>query len=300
MGSIISNLSTQSTAVVVVVVGAASYVFVQRVLVAPPTSTEVTTTAATTSSTNGKKGKKKKSGSAAQSDTPPAGAPSPSSGVKPIVVPFPPIVPGGFESPTATSGQEQAESASKPSKSKKKKAKKAGTPVIGGGTRAVPVDAQSESSATAPESHAPAAKPGKKKSPVPKPPSVSLIDTDDTWTRVEPRRRGNAQSAAATTHVRDTSSALGSDAGISTSATGNSSPVNERTEDESHVLAQPQQQDNKRTLAEKLLPKPRKTGVDELRVFPLNFSSAVALSLILISLLLLACSKPLIILHWHA
>ena len=50
-----------------------------------------------------------------------------------------------------------------------------------------------------------------------------------------------------------------SDAGITTSVTGTSSPVTERTEDE-HALAT---EENRRTLAERLLPKPRKTHVEE-------------------------------------
>ena len=55
-----------------------------------------------------------------------------------------------------------------------------------------------------------------------------------------------------------------SDAGVTTSVTGtgNSSPVTERTEEESQ-LASSGVSDNRRTLAEKLLPKPRKTGVEE-------------------------------------
>ena len=53
-----------------------------------------------------------------------------------------------------------------------------------------------------------------------------------------------------------------SDAGITTSVTGNSSPVTERTEDES-ALADSGISENRRTLAERLLPKPRKTGVEE-------------------------------------
>ncbi|TCD65833.1 hypothetical protein EIP91_002138 [Steccherinum ochraceum] len=257
MGSILSNLSAQSVAVVVVVVSAVSYTVVQRVLVADTPSKESTPTppaGSNGSGSGGKKGKKKKLGAGAQSDA----ASAQHSAANPIVVPFPAVIPGGFESPAPTSGQEQAESASKPAKSKKKKSKKTSTPVLGGGTRSVPVDAQSESSATAPESHAPATKSAKKKSPTPKPPSVSLVDTDDTWTRVEPRRRGNAAGGDAA-HSRDTSGALGSDV-----ATGNSSPVAERTEDESH----PEPTENRRTLAEKLLPKPRKTGVDDMLETP--------------------------------
>lgn len=55
-----------------------------------------------------------------------------------------------------------------------------------------------------------------------------------------------------------------SDAGITTSVTGNSSPVTERTEDEVELGgASASASEMRRPLAERLLPKPRKTGVEE-------------------------------------
>ena len=102
----------------------------------------------------------------------------------------------------------------------------------------MPLDAQSDSSATAPESSS---------TPVPRPPakrkSTPVLD-DGPWTRVESRKRGVAQ--------QQQPQPAASDAGITTSVTGTSSPVTERTEDE-HALAT---EENRRTLAERLLPKP--------------------------------------------
>ncbi|KIP01249.1 hypothetical protein PHLGIDRAFT_27046 [Phlebiopsis gigantea 11061_1 CR5-6] len=164
--------------------------------------------------------------------------------VEPTVVAFPGVVPGGFETqpqpaepaPTA----QAAAAASKPKK--KKKSKKAA-----GGGSAVPLDAQSDSSATAPESSS---------TPVPRPAakrkSTPVLD-DEPWTRVESRRRAAAPQQPAV-----------SDAGITTSVTGTSSPVAERTEDE-HALGT---DENRRTLAERLLPKPRKTHVEDMLETP--------------------------------
>ncbi|CDO72084.1 hypothetical protein BN946_scf184962.g27 [Trametes cinnabarina] len=145
---------------------------------------------------------------------------------------------------------------------KKKKAKKA--------TSSVPQDAQSESSATAPESSTPAPRASSATSTPPKPPSSAPPAPDDAgWTKVETKKKplpqnsthdGQRPADASSTAPAQPLDVSTSDAAITTSVTtGNSSPVTERTEDESHQGPP----DNKRTLAEKLLPKPRKTGVEE-------------------------------------
>jgi len=56
-----------------------------------------------------------------------------------------------------------------------------------------------------------------------------------------------------------------------TSLTGNSSPVAERTEDEAQVYNSRNLPEPRRPLAERMLPKPRKTGVDELRRISLYY-----------------------------
>lgn len=179
-----------------------------------------------TSSADKKKGKKKK---AAQGDNT---ASQLTNEPKPTVVAFPAVVPGSFDAASL-----EAEPVSRP-KPKKKKAKKTGsTAVLGGGNRAISEDAQSESSATAPESSTQVSRPTKRK-------GSSVIEADGAWTRVEARKRNSAQPTL-------------SDAGIA-SATGTSSPVAEPTEQQSLNT-----ETNRRTLAEKLLPKPRRTGVEE-------------------------------------
>ncbi|KXN84693.1 hypothetical protein AN958_12212 [Leucoagaricus sp. SymC.cos] len=72
--------------------------------------------------------------------------------------------------------------------------------------------------------------------------STTSIDTDESWTRVESRKK--AGKGAATTGVDVTTT---SDAGIMSSVTESSSPVEEES-----------------TLAEKLVPKPPETEVDDM------------------------------------
>lgn len=180
-----------------------------------------------------KKGKKKKGGQADAT----AAQPAPTEPA-PTVVSFPAVVPGGFESVTDAPATPELPTKSK---AKKKKAKKAGSTGTGGGTRAIPLDAQSESSATAPESSTPVARPTKHKSKSP-----PVADADGPWTRVETRRRNGKESQPTP-----------SDAGVTTSVTGTSSPTGDEASQSLDTDA------NRRTLAEKLLPKARKTGVEE-------------------------------------
>ncbi|KAI0709705.1 hypothetical protein C8T65DRAFT_575529 [Cerioporus squamosus] len=225
----------------VVVAGAAAYGYAQLNKPAPVSQGPSTSTASSSSS---KKQKQKKkagasagagSGASTKEDVP----------AEPSVVAFPPVVPGDFEAASAAPSDPADRPAAAGKPKKKKKAKKASP---------VPIDAQSDSSATAPESSA-ARKP--KKSATPRPAALD----DDGWTRVETKKKGERETAKAGAPAGEGRPQLEvstSDAGITTSATGNSSPVTERTEDESALA------DNRRTLAERLLPKPRKTGVEDL------------------------------------
>jgi hypothetical protein len=98
--------------------------------------------------------------------------------------------------------------------------------------------------------------------------STISIDTDGSWTRVgSARRKQHAAGPASTSEGPSGPSAdpTTSDAGVTTSLTGNSSPVAERTEDEEPMYSSRDGPETRRPLAERLLPKPRKTGVDELR-----------------------------------
>ncbi|KAI0741281.1 hypothetical protein C8Q80DRAFT_1193465 [Daedaleopsis nitida] len=205
-------------------------------------------TSASSSATSSKKQKQKKKAGARAGST--SAKEDVSAEPEPGVVSFPPVVPGGFDTPTPPA--EPMDRPAKPQK-KKKKAKKASP---------VPADTQSESSATAPESSA-VRKP--KKPAGGKQPALD----NDGWTRVDTKKRsandgatadGPAGSGALSQSLEITTS----DAGVTTSATGNSSPVTERTEDESSALADSGVLENRRTLAERLLPKARKTGVEDL------------------------------------
>jgi len=116
--------------------------------------------------------------------------------------------------------------------SKKRKGKKVGTP--GSGT---------------PQA-------SKRKSSTPKPVTV---EQDESWTRVDSRRR------TVTSNLSPVEGVV-SDAGVTTtSLTGNSSSVAERSDNEEPVSRADGTSENRRMLAERLLPKPRKAGVDELR-----------------------------------
>ncbi|KAI0831853.1 hypothetical protein BC628DRAFT_1350172 [Trametes gibbosa] len=231
-----SAQSVVSAAAVVAIVSAIAYGFIQPG--DPSASTSPSGTQPSSPAVSIKKKQKKKAGGVSSATE--------SALVEPTVVSFPSVVPGGFDAPA-----EPAENIStlKP-KQKKKKSKKASS--------SVPQDAQSESSATAPESSV-ARKP--RKSATPRPVGAD----DEGWTRVETKKKAIPQSPGTSSAERPQEIST-SDAGITTSVTtGNSSPVTERTEDESHnQLAASSASNNKRTLAEKLLPKPRKTGVEDL------------------------------------
>ena len=79
--------------------------------------------------------------------------------------------------------------------------------------------------------------------------SFAAIDTDGEWTRVESRRGKAATGVLAGTSASET--------GATSSITGTESPVAERTEEEES------ESDAPKTLAEKLVPKAPKTGVEE-------------------------------------
>ncbi|KAI0333939.1 hypothetical protein GY45DRAFT_1319197 [Cubamyces sp. BRFM 1775] len=253
-----SAQSLVSAAAVLAIVSAIAYGFARPgdPTASLPSSSGTQAPVASTSSK--KKQKKKPTATAALSDA------KESVPAEPNVVSFPPVVPGEFAPSSEPADQPQSGASTAKAAKKKKKAKKASSPV--------PQDAQSESSATAPESST-ARKPRKSATPKPAPPAE-----DEGWTKVGTKKKattttqrtGDGQGAASSSAAdRPQPPEIStSDAGITTSVTtGNSSPVTERTEDEaaahSSLLAE-SPSENRRTLAEKLLPKPRKTGVEDL------------------------------------
>lgn len=98
--------------------------------------------------------------------------------------------------------------------------------------------------------------------------STASIDTDGSWTRVGSVRRHTPLSKNSTASLDATTS--DADTGL-TPQTGNSSPIAERgTEGEESpsflldIGSRESGENPRKTLAEKLSPKPRRTGVDEL------------------------------------
>ncbi|KAI0796091.1 hypothetical protein C8Q75DRAFT_863110 [Abortiporus biennis] len=282
MGIVNSYLSPESAAAVLVVAGAVSYGVVQQVIQKQPPNSSSSQSASNSpaAAPSGKKSKKKKTGMTAGSGKGAGGAQSEPESAKPNVVAFPPVVsvPGGFDSPVEQPQSLPASSSEKTAKKKKKSKKTSGantnanlTPSTSGGNKSIPFDAQSESSATAPE-NVPTTRPPpptKRKSPTPKGKTgdVETFDADGPWTRVETKKKvtklsSSQQEEPSLTHAREVTA---SDAGITTSVTGtgNSSPVAGQTDDEQESPA-----DNRKTLAEKLLPKPRKTGVEDMTETP--------------------------------
>ena len=228
------------------------------------------TQAAAGGNSAGKKGKKKQSTEALKLE--PVAAPAESKS-------YPaPVIPGGFDTPTVSTPI-PATLEIPPQKPKKSKKKKKGKTSVASttGTGATVPDAStaggyhSDSSAEHPQ---PKAKRPQKPSPSssqltrqPVLQSTISIDTDGSWTRVGSAHRKQRTGAASTSEGPSGPSAdpTTSDAGITTSITGNSSPVAERTEDEGPTYNSRDAPETRRPLAERLLPKPRKTGVDELR-----------------------------------
>lgn len=97
-------------------------------------------------------------------------------------------------------------------------------------------------------------------------PSFASSTTDDaSWTRVESRKRSTDPTGAHAKHPSTTDAEiLTSDTNITTSVTGETeSEEGANTEDELEDSSRHQSSGNRKTFAEKMLGKPRKTGVEE-------------------------------------
>lgn len=258
MGSSQSLLSSEAALTALVVAGAIGLGY-QKINAGTETA-RVTSTSA--SGGGAKKDKKKKK--APQVDNPPVETPP---AAIPTVVAFPAVIPGGFETPDT---HEDEPAGPKPKKAKKKKTKSA-TPAASNTTstsnsQVIPPPAGYNSASSVEPSQRKAKRTHQTPSSSsqhnrPLQSSIS-IDTDGSWTRVESGRRSRG---AASTSEGPSAEVTTSDAGITTPVTGNSSPLAERTEDEGLLYSTRDSPGNRRTLAERMLPKPRKTGVDELR-----------------------------------
>jgi hypothetical protein len=197
----------------------------------------------------------------------------------------PAVIPGGFDTPTVSTPTPVPAEPPKTKKSKKKKKTKSSATSTAAAA-ALP-DAPSSAgyhSDSSFEQSQPKAKRSQKlpssPSQLPRSPvlqSTISIETDGSWTRVgSARRKQRAGAGAGPASASEGPSGPSadpsgpsadpttSDAGVTTSLTGNSSPVAGRTDDEGAMHSSRDTQ-AKRPLAERMLPKSRKTGVEELR-----------------------------------
>jgi hypothetical protein len=241
MGNVHSISSEAALGGVVILSGVAYYKYTQS----PTTHTQQSSNSPASKPSKKSKKKNSKQSTSVQAD--------PSSKNKasatPIVVSFPTVLPGQFDAESIASDEPPA---AQSKKSKKKKGKGKDKPTSAGVSSA-------ESSTPVPQS-----KPKQKRSSPSDPltskstvKSAPLIDTvtDGSWTRVESHNRKAKHAAGGQ---------LQPSLSVTTETeTGEESPVTERTDEDKDVRAGKSSNENRRTLAEKLLPKPRKTAVDE-------------------------------------
>lgn len=231
----------------VVVGGVVYYTYTQ-----PPPSHSSVSQAQSSSTSSSKKGKKKKKATGAAENDPIIASSSKADDGQPVprVVSFPTVIPGQFD--TESIASDEPVSKSQPKKSKKKKPK-AKSSAISSGAVSSAESATPVPTAPAPskskQRRTPPLEPASSKGALKSSPSFDT-GTDGSWTRVESSARKDKQASDA----------------AGTTGTEDSTSVTEKTDDD----IRPVSTDNRRTLAEKLLPKPRKTGVDECVYFRHN------------------------------
>lgn len=196
----------------------------------------------------------------------PGSEPSPSSGIKskseehkPTVLSFPTVVPGGFGGDTTSSAVEQDTDAGGSGKQKKKKkkakSKKAGA---GGAGSSVQVEEKSDPAGPAESSSLGRSAGNKRLHTQLAVAGGTGLDDSEAWTRVESKRKPKSQPTDSKGNPQDATS----DAGITTSVTGTSSLVSEDEASAPQPDASSASEDNRGTLTEKVVPKPRKVGVE--------------------------------------
>lgn len=272
MGSSQSYLSPEAALTVAVVAGAVGLGYTQMSQVSKPGLSSSSSEDVSTDKRKSKRKKQAKQAKTADPNIPSDISAAAQAQVTPVVIPFPEVIPGQFDKTPIVAAESPStrDATSKPKKSKKKKTK-ISTPDTTAPAVSSSVENQSESSS--PSSPKPK---GKRSPPQTSPTSSSIlarplqqstvsIDTDGSWTRVESRRK---PSSAVEGPAGPSADPTTSDAGITSSVTGNSSPVAERTDDDDSVFLTHVRDSTepRRTLAEKLAPKPNKTAVDELRM----------------------------------
>ncbi|KIJ59090.1 hypothetical protein HYDPIDRAFT_101369 [Hydnomerulius pinastri MD-312] len=269
MGSLLSFISPE-TVVAAVITGAAVYGYVLYSNSGTQTATSTIPNQKSTGTKSSKAKKKKPSPKIAElSDTPEKAALASRSGnsaPEPVVVPFPHVIPGEFEAHPATANSDEPVTKSK--KGKKKKAKGTSPADSAYLDSASPLhtshSGDAPSSSTKSQGNTPAATmdvPPQTKSHLR---ASASFDTDSSWTQVEPQHQKGSKSAGKLDGQTLAVSTDFSNSDFGASISGDS-PVTERTDEVAagHEIGT-RGDDNRRTLAEKLVPKPRKTGVDDM------------------------------------
>ncbi|KIK92599.1 hypothetical protein PAXRUDRAFT_146974 [Paxillus rubicundulus Ve08.2h10] len=277
MGSVLSSIL--QTVLAATVIGAALYAYTlysetsTHILSGPNLPSQSPTTANDSKSTPKSKPKskprEKKKNNPSNTG---AGTSVPLPLPEPLVVSFPRVIPGEFDVlPRAGVGEAVAEplQASK-KRNKKRKGNKGGGAGTATGTEGTTEN--TPASERTPRSSTSA--PSKPQTEVP-PPSQSQshlrsspsFDTDSSWTRIEPQRPKPSKSGATNQHAQTlaiSTDVTSSDMGTSTAG---DSPVTDEAP-RTHATATDADTNNRLTLAEKLVPKPARTAVDDMLAQP--------------------------------
>lgn len=195
---------------------------------------------------------------------------------EPTIVPFSHVVPGEFDTVVPSSDDQQAKKnkATKKTKTKKQKQreKQKGTEVAVDVaperlTPSLPSQSGSDGDGDVPgtSNALPSETTSPKAASELRTPQIRTwsFDTDSSWTRIDTRQaaRGAKTATGSDDQIRAISADMtSSDVGPST---GDSVIAEHTDEDESPSLGAGTPGDKRRTLAERLLPKPRKTAIDE-------------------------------------
>ena len=196
----------------------------------------------------------------------PGSEPSPSSGIKfksdehkPPALSFPTVVPGGFGGDTTSSAVEQDTDAGGSGKQKKKKKKAKSKKAGAGGTgSSAQVEEKSDPAGPAESSSLGRSAGSQRLQPQLAVAGGAGLDDSEAWTRVESKRKPRSSPTDSKSNPQDATS----DAGITTSVTGTSSPMSGDEAGAPQPDASSASEDDRRTLAGKLIPKPRKVGVE--------------------------------------
>ncbi|KAG1804602.1 hypothetical protein EV424DRAFT_295352 [Suillus variegatus] len=293
MGSTLSHTSFE-WAIVAGIAGAATYRYLAYSSSSAPSSTSSEPPTVSKKGTKGKKKKQtpktagvskpsEKSISTTSSITATTATSSPTATAtsahgnpvpEPTVVPFPHVIPGEFDAVSPSSDDQSIQvkknkATKKKTKTKKEKQKGTGTaPDVASERLSASLASQSggdvpKTSFDMPSKVFSPKQDEELRTPQIRPSSPSF-DTDSSWMRIDTRQTARGPKTATRSDnqiLAITTDMTSSDVGPSTGHSGIAEPTDE---DESASLDAGTPGDKRRTLAERLLPKPRKTTVDDM------------------------------------